>query len=286
MCAIKDVFSNRIVGYSIDSRMTSRLAVAALTNAVARREDVAGCILHTDRGSQFRSRKFVRALGRLDMVGSMGSVGAAGDNAAMESFFSLLQKRPQPAPGWPNVSGSIRRSPSGGSANPAPRIGRTGSRSPTLPPRPSTCSPTPRCRCSKTASWTTSCAAPTTASGYGILLGDPDGHAIALRGHGEQQGGNVAARTSLSLGYVRDISAPGFEGRMHDTTLYTSIYRADNELLANIHVYGSVAGQSPVLHVRRLPGGRVFDHYMTAFDKIRADATPVTADHSYGQAPR
>ncbi|WP_191281339.1 IS3 family transposase, partial [Nocardioides flavus (ex Wang et al. 2016)] len=92
LCAIKDVYSNRIVGYSIDSRMKSRLAVAALNNAVARRGDVAGCVVHSDRGSQFRSRKFVHALNRHGMVGSMGRVGAAGDNAAMESFFSLLQK--------------------------------------------------------------------------------------------------------------------------------------------------------------------------------------------------
>ena len=93
VCAIKDVYSNRIVGYSIDSRrMKSQLAVAALTNAVARRGDVAGCVVHSDRGSQFRSRKFVHALNRHHMVGSMGRVGAAGDNAAMESFFSLLQK--------------------------------------------------------------------------------------------------------------------------------------------------------------------------------------------------
>jgi transposase InsO family protein len=96
LCAIKDVYSNRIVGYSIDSRMKSRIAVAALDNAVARRHaegaDVAGCVLHTDRGSQFRSRKLVGQLNRHDMVGSMGRVGAAGDNAAMESFFSLLQK--------------------------------------------------------------------------------------------------------------------------------------------------------------------------------------------------
>lgn len=42
--------------------------------------------------AQFRSRKFVRALHHHDMVGSMGKVGAAGDNAAMESFFALLQK--------------------------------------------------------------------------------------------------------------------------------------------------------------------------------------------------
>jgi putative transposase len=52
LCAIKDVFSNRIVGYSIDSRMKSRLATTALASAVARRGDVAGCILHSDRGSQ------------------------------------------------------------------------------------------------------------------------------------------------------------------------------------------------------------------------------------------
>ncbi len=53
LCAIKDVWSNRIVGYSIDSRMKSRLALTAVHNAVARRGDVAGCVLHTDRGSQF-----------------------------------------------------------------------------------------------------------------------------------------------------------------------------------------------------------------------------------------
>jgi len=93
LCAIKDVWSNRIVGYSIDSRMKARLAVAAIDNAVARRGgDVAGCILHSDRGSQFRSRKAQRALDRHEMVGSMGQVGSACDNAAMESFFSLLQK--------------------------------------------------------------------------------------------------------------------------------------------------------------------------------------------------
>ena len=85
LCAVKDVYSNRIVGYSISDRMKARLAVAALENAVARRGDVAGCILHSDRGSQFRSRKLQRALTRHEMVGSMGQVGSAGDNAAMES---------------------------------------------------------------------------------------------------------------------------------------------------------------------------------------------------------
>ena len=91
LCAVKDVFSRRIVGYSISGRMKARLAVDALNNAVTRRRNVTGCVVHSDRGSQFRSRKFLRALEHHGLVGSMGRVGAAGDNAAMESFFALLQ---------------------------------------------------------------------------------------------------------------------------------------------------------------------------------------------------
>lgn len=93
VAAIKDLFSNRIIGWAIDTRMKARLVVAAIEMAVARRGgDVAGCILHSDRGSQFRARKVHRVLARHGMVGSMGQVGSAADNAAMESFFSLLQK--------------------------------------------------------------------------------------------------------------------------------------------------------------------------------------------------
>jgi putative transposase len=91
LCAIKDVYSNKIVGYSIDSRMRASLAVAALRNAVDQR-DPAGTIVHSDRGSQFRSRRFVHELSHNGLQGSMGRVGACGDNAAMESFFALLQK--------------------------------------------------------------------------------------------------------------------------------------------------------------------------------------------------
>ncbi|MEV6527974.1 IS3 family transposase [Longispora sp. NPDC051575] len=92
LCAIKDVYSNRIVGYSIDARMRSSLAVTALRNAVALRGPAGGTLVHSDRGSQFRSHKFVKALRRNGLTGSMGRVGACGDNAAMESFFALLQK--------------------------------------------------------------------------------------------------------------------------------------------------------------------------------------------------
>ena len=75
----------------MSSRMTAALAVSALSNAVALR-DPDGTTVHSDRGSQFRSNAFVIALKNHGLVGSMGRVGACGDNAAMESFFSLLQK--------------------------------------------------------------------------------------------------------------------------------------------------------------------------------------------------
>lgn len=91
LCAVKDACSNRIVGYSMDSRMTSALAVNALANAVTFRGPV-GTVVHSDRGSQFRSHVYVRALRDARLRGSMGRVGACQDNAAMESFFSLLQK--------------------------------------------------------------------------------------------------------------------------------------------------------------------------------------------------
>jgi putative transposase len=99
LCAIKDVFSNRIVGYSIDDNMTAQLAVNALHMAIQRRRPVA-TIIHSDRGSQFRSRRFVHALSSAGLTGSMGRVGAAGDNAAMESFFALLQKNVLDRQSW------------------------------------------------------------------------------------------------------------------------------------------------------------------------------------------
>ncbi len=91
LCAVKDAFSNRIVGYSMDSRMKASLAVAALRNAIGLRSP-RGTLVHSDRGSQFRSTRFVRLVRGNGLVGSMGRTGACADNAAMESFFALLQR--------------------------------------------------------------------------------------------------------------------------------------------------------------------------------------------------
>jgi len=83
-CAIKDVFSNRIVGDFFADRITADLAVAAQQMTIQRRRS-AGTIVHSDRGSQFRSRAFVLELHRDGLVSLMGRVGAAGGNAARAS---------------------------------------------------------------------------------------------------------------------------------------------------------------------------------------------------------
>lgn len=101
-----------------------------------------------------------------------------------------------------------------------------------------------------------------------VLIGDPTGSAVAKRAHEEGMGTTVKARVSLTLGYFRDAAnAPGVDVRLHDTCLYASIFRFDNDVLVNTHAFGAPAAASPVLHLRRVPGGRVFDHYMRSFER-------------------
>jgi transcriptional regulator with XRE-family HTH domain len=108
-----------------------------------------------------------------------------------------------------------------------------------------------------------------------ILLGDPAGPAVRRRGDEEGFGIGLAHRVTLSLRYYQPIAGiPGVQIRLHDTTLYASIFRGDETLLVNTHVYGSAAAHNPVLHLRRVPGGRVVDHYLTSFDRVWAAATP------------
>ena len=92
VCAIKDLCSNRSAGYAIDDRMNANLAVGALGSAIARRRLSGTVIVHSDRGNRSRSRSFRAVLGAAGLQGSMGRVASAGDNAAMESVHTLLQK--------------------------------------------------------------------------------------------------------------------------------------------------------------------------------------------------
>ena len=63
---------------------------------------------------------------------------------------------------------------------------------------------------------------------------------------------------------------------MHDTTLYNSIYRFDDEMLVNAHLYATNAYAAPVLHLRRLDGGQLFANYAQSFDAVWEGSTPTT----------
>ncbi len=75
LCAVKDVWSNRIVGYSMADRMTGEHAVVGLRHAVSDRSP-AGTVVHSDRRSQCRSSVYVSTLKSTGLKGSMGRVGA------------------------------------------------------------------------------------------------------------------------------------------------------------------------------------------------------------------
>ena len=86
-CAVKDVYSNLIVAYSLSDRMTVALAVSALRNAMALRHPVGTMLIHSDRGRHLVPRPSSRVLKHNELTGSVARVGACGDNAAMVSLF-------------------------------------------------------------------------------------------------------------------------------------------------------------------------------------------------------
>lgn len=92
LAAVLDVYSRRIVGWSIADHLRAELVVDALEMARWRRRPPAGrTVVHSDRGSQYTSWAFGHRLRAAGLLGSMGRVGAAADNAMMESFFGTLQ---------------------------------------------------------------------------------------------------------------------------------------------------------------------------------------------------
>lgn len=102
-----------------------------------------------------------------------------------------------------------------------------------------------------------------------FLFGEPSSEVVRARGVDEGIGEGLAARIRISLGYmepVRDVQ--GVEVRTHDTVLYNSIYRFDDELLVNIHLAGSGAAMNPVLHLIRTEEAGLFDTYLRSFDRV------------------
>ncbi len=112
-----------------------------------------------------------------------------------------------------------------------------------------------------------------------ILLGEPDCAAVKQRGIDEGHrimDGKI--RNALMNYRPLFASHPDIGFRLHDATLYNSLFRADDEMLVNTHVYGIGAYMAPVLHLRRLPGGGLFDTYANSIEQTWGGARQVM-DH-------
>ncbi|WP_345207791.1 XRE family transcriptional regulator [Fodinibacter luteus] len=102
-----------------------------------------------------------------------------------------------------------------------------------------------------------------------LAFGDPDSDAVRIRGVEEGIGESLAERCRLTWKYLDPIlREPEISVRAHSSTLYCSIFRFDNDLLANHHLFGAPANHSAVLHVRRLTGGRHFDSHTASFERV------------------
>ena len=91
LAVVEDLFSRRIVGWSMGDSMASRLVVDALSMAIARRRPSAGLLAHSDRGGQYASEHYQRVLAAEGIVCGMSGVGQCWDDAAVESFFGRMK---------------------------------------------------------------------------------------------------------------------------------------------------------------------------------------------------
>jgi putative transposase len=90
VAVILDAWSRRVIGYAISRSIDARLTVAALRAAIAQRMPPAGCIHHSDRGSQYAAEIYRQILHAHGLIGSMGRRGNPYDNAKAESFMKTM----------------------------------------------------------------------------------------------------------------------------------------------------------------------------------------------------
>jgi putative transposase len=92
LCVVIDLFSKLVIGWSMHHRQDRQMVIRAVEMAVWQRQGGWSVILHSDRGSQFRSSDYQRFLKRNTLICSMSAVGHCGDNAACEGFFGMLKR--------------------------------------------------------------------------------------------------------------------------------------------------------------------------------------------------
>jgi transcriptional regulator with XRE-family HTH domain len=108
-----------------------------------------------------------------------------------------------------------------------------------------------------------------------VLLGNPDSSVVAQRGAEEGIGEAMAAKIRNTLAFYAPLrTVDGVSVHFHETTLYNSIFLFDDEMLVNTHIFGVPAHHAPVIHLRRLSGGDLFDSYTDSFERVWATSVP------------
>ena len=111
-----------------------------------------------------------------------------------------------------------------------------------------------------------------------MLLGDPTSEQVAQRGIDEGIGNAIPGKIRNTIVNFRSlIGMPGIEFRLHGTVLYNSIYRADDEMLVNSHIYGIGAYMAPLLQLHQLPGADLFTTYLNSFEAVWATSVPLAS---------
>lgn len=106
-----------------------------------------------------------------------------------------------------------------------------------------------------------------------IAFGDPESAEVRKRGDEEGVGAGLAARINYAFAWHRPIlGTPNLSIAFHSTVLYNSILRFDDQMLVNPHIYTMPAFRAPVIHLRRIPGGPLFETYVECFERIWADS--------------
>jgi transcriptional regulator with XRE-family HTH domain len=109
-----------------------------------------------------------------------------------------------------------------------------------------------------------------------FLLGDPDSPQVAERGTDEGIDSAMAAKIrNVIVNYRRLRAVENVEFRLHSTVLYNSIFRIDDQVLVNTHVYGVQASNAPFWHLRKLPGGEIVNTYLESFERVWEGAKPL-----------
>jgi transcriptional regulator with XRE-family HTH domain len=109
-----------------------------------------------------------------------------------------------------------------------------------------------------------------------IAFGDPDSQEVQTRGEEEGVGAGLAARIRYALSWYQPILRhSNLNVGFHSTVLYNSILRFDDQMLINPHIYGMGAFRAPIIHLRKIQGGPLFETYAECFDRVWSQCRPL-----------